>query len=150
MTSISITRTINAPLARVWEIFTDIPGSVDRIRGITAVEVLTGPDFVPGFQWKETRKMMGRDASETMWVTALAEEQFYEVAAHSHGTEYLSRYQFTEVPEGTEVSYTFSAEPTSSAAKLMSLTTGWLAQKMVRQQLEQDFDDLARFCEGKA
>lgn len=150
MTSISINRTISAPLDRVWEVFTDIPGCVDRIKGVTAIEVLTGPDFVPGFQWKETRTMMGRQASETMWVTAVTAKEFYEVAAHSHGTEYLSRYQFTEVPLGTEVRYTFSADATSSAAKLMSLTTGWLAKKMVRKQLAQDLEDLATAAEASA
>ena len=147
MATVETQRVIAAPAQRVWQVFTDIPGSVEAIDGITGVEVLSDGPFGPGFRWRETRTMFGRAASEEMWVTDAEEPRSYEVAASSHGTDYLSSYTFEEVSGGTRVTLTFSGKPHSLVAKAMNLLTGWLAKGSVVKMLQQDLEDLAGVCE---
>lgn len=147
MATVQTQRVIAAPAQRVWQVFTDIPGSVEAIGGISSVDVLSDGPFGPGFRWRETRTMFGRAATEEMWVTDAEELRSYEVAASSHGTDYLSRYTFEEVSGGTRVTVTFRGEPHSLAAKGMNLLTGWLAKGTVVKMLQQDLADLAGICE---
>jgi uncharacterized membrane protein len=147
MATVETQRVIDAPIHRVWQVFTNIQGAADAIGGITAVDVLSDGPFGPGFRWRETRTMFGRAATEEMWVTDAQESSSYEVAASSHGSDYLSTYTFEEVPGGTRVTVTFSGEPRSLAAKGMHLLTGWLAKGSVVKMLQQDLDDLAGVCE---
>ena len=147
MSSVTVGRVIAAPIDRVWAVFTDISAAADRIAGINSVEVLSEPAFGPGFRWRETRTVFGRSASEEMWVTDLEAPRFYEVAAASHGTEYLSRYTFAPVEGGTRVSLTFSGTPVSATAKVMGRLTGWIADGQVGKMLQKDLDDLVAVCE---
>lgn len=148
MAKTTVSRMIRAPIERVWDVFTDIPASAERLSGLQRVEVLTPQEFGHGFRWRETRRMWGQEATEEMWVTRLDEQRFYEVAAASHGAQYLSRFDFVEVPEGVRVDMVFSAEPESTVAKAAALLTGWLASGSVRKMLQKDLDDLAAVCEG--
>jgi hypothetical protein len=147
MPTVSTSRVIHAPITRVWEVFSDIPHGADHMSAITRLEVLSDQPFGPGYRWRETRRMFGREATEEMWVSAAQEPDFYEVAAESHGSKYLSRFDFTEVPEGTRVDYTFSGEPTSSAAKVLGAATGWMLKGTLTKQLDADLADLAAACE---
>ena len=147
MTTVETQRVIAAPAQRVWQVFTDIPGSVAAVGGISSVEVLSDGPFGPGFRWRETRTMFGRAATEEMWVTDAQEPRSYEVAASSHGSDYLSRYTFEEVDGGTRVTVTFSGEPHSLVAKGMNLLTGGLAKGTVVKMFQQDLEALAGVCE---
>lgn len=146
MTSVQVERVIPAPIERVWEVFTDIQGTAESIDGIDSVEVLAGEEFAPGFRWRETRTMFGRSATEEMWVTEAQAPNRYDVAASSHGTDYLSTYTFEEVADGVRVTLVFTGEPRSAMAKGMNLLTGWMAKGSVAKMLGKDMDDLAKLC----
>lgn len=148
MTSVSVSRTIKAPVSEVWDAFTDIGAATGRISGIDAIEVLEGESFDVGYRWRETRTMLGKAATEEMWVTVCEPEVAYEVAAESHGTKYLSRYQFTPDGDSTTVDMTFTGTPVSTVARVMSTLTGWLAKGSVERMLVKDMDELAAFCES--
>jgi uncharacterized membrane protein len=147
MTTVQVQRVIKAPIERVWEVFTDIAGAPEAIDGIDSVDLLTDLPFGPGFRWRETRTIFGRSATEEMWVTDAQAPAHYEVAASSHGTDYLSTYTFDEVPGGVAVTLVFAGEPRSPVAKGMNLLTGWAAKGSVAKMLRQDLDDLAERCE---
>ena len=147
MTTITVSRTIAAPIGAVWEAFTDVPGSVDRISGITAVQVLSDVPFGPGFRWRETRRMFGQDATEEMEVSSSVDQRSYEVEANSHGARYHSRYTFAQQDAGTRVEMTFTATPISTLAKVMHVVTAPLASRSVAKALQQDFAELAAWCE---
>ncbi len=150
MTKVQVQRVIQAPIDRVWEVFTDIAGAPKAIKGIDSVDLLSDVPFGPGFRWRETRTIFGRSASEEMWVTDAQPLLRYEVAASSHGTDYLSTYTFDEVPGGVAVVLVFAGEPRSAVAKGMNLLTGWAAKGSVAKMLRQDMDDLAQICEHPA
>lgn len=147
MADVSASTVIKAPLGKVWDVFTDIPAAADRLSGLQKVEVLTGEPFGTGYRWRETRRLYGQSATEEMWVTAAADRRFYEVAANSHGSEYLSRYDFTEVADGVRVDVVFKVEPVSALAKALDLLTGWMSRGNIGKLLRQDLAELAAVCE---
>jgi len=147
MATVTTSRVIHAPVERVWEVFSDIAHGAEHMTAITSLEVLTDQPFGPGYRWRETRRVFGRDATEEMWVSAAQAPHFYEVAAESHGSKYLSRFDFRGHPQGTEVVHTFTGEPTGLVTKVIGAATGWLLKGTLVKQLQDDLADLAAVCE---
>lgn len=140
--------TIKAPLDKVFNVFTDLEKATERVKSISKLEVLEGPGLLQvGTKWRETRTMFGKEATEEMWVTALEPNASYEVAAESQGTKYLSRYQFTQNGEATEVSLVFEGMPLTASAKLMN-ALGFLFAGAAKKALHKDLEDLKAVCEN--
>ena len=147
MGTIRASRTIAAPVDRVWAVFTDIPAAANNLPAITGIEVLTHEPFGPGYRWRETRRMFGQSATEEMQVSVSEEPDYYEVTADSRGTAYLTRYDFVPAPGGTRVDFTFSGTPHSTLTKVLTTLTFPLMKRMATKQLAQDLADLAAVCE---
>lgn len=148
MTTVTTQRTVQAPTERVWALATDIARWPETLSGVDRVEVLSGDGFGPGTRWRETRTMLGRQATEEMWVTAVDPGRSYTVEAESHGARYVSTFTFTATtPQQTEVVLTFGAEPQGTVAKVLAKVTGPLASRSVAKALQKDLDDLAAAAE---
>lgn len=148
MPTVTTTRTIEAPIARVWSVFTDLESSQEHLSAVADVEVLTDGPFAVGTTWRETRKMFGRTATEEMQVTALEHLASYDVGAVSQGTTYTSRFDFREIdPHTTEVRFTFTGETQGSVRKAISAVMWPLFRGKVAKELRRDLDDLAEVCE---
>ena len=148
MPTITASRRIRAPRDRVWEVFTDLEASADRLRAVERVEVLTDEPFGVGTTWRETRKMFGRTETEEMHVTAVDRPASYTVSATSQGTTYTSRFDFSEsAPDTTEVLFTFSGETQGVVRKAIGAVVWPLFRGKVTKELRRDLDDLAAFCE---
>ncbi len=65
--SISVTRHVNAPADTVWQVLTDLDNAADTLSGVIRIERLAGEGYAVGTKWRETRKMMGKEATEDMW-----------------------------------------------------------------------------------
>ena len=61
---------IHAPAQAFFDAFSDVAAWNGWMQGVVSVEVLTEGGFGVGTQWRETRRMFGRDASEVFEVTA--------------------------------------------------------------------------------
>ena len=92
MGMITVVKIIDAPLDRVFEVFTDLPGTPGRISAITKLEVLTDGPIGVGTRWRETRVMFGREATETMEITAIDPPRSYSAAANSCGCHYETMF----------------------------------------------------------
>jgi len=148
MEPITVTRHSAAPVERVWELATDLAGMPDRLSAVIATEVTTPPPFGVGTRWKETRRIMKRDASEEMWVTAVEPQQSYVVEAESNGAHYTSTFTFASTADGgTDVTMSFGAEPVGTMSKFFSPVAFKLMRKSVATQLANDLDDLTRAAE---
>ena len=58
---------IDGTKEQIWEVITDIEGSVETISAIEKIDILDKP--VSGFlglKWEETRTMFGKEATEVM------------------------------------------------------------------------------------
>ena len=149
---ISCSKTINAPVDKVWSIMTNLEGFPDAIGGIESVERLddcTG--FGVGTKWRETRTMFGRTATEDMWVATLDPGHSYVVEANSHGAEYRTTQSVEPAGDGRSVlSMSFSANPTGTMAKVMSATIGRFFVNATRKAFEKDLADIAAAAEGSS
>ena len=138
---------IQAPIVRVFDVFTDFQNAAERIQGINKIEFLE-KDGRPelGMKWRETRTMFGKEATEEMWITEINENQNYVVEAESHGTHYRSEYVFSESNGITTVAMTFEGKPLNwiaSVGSLMSIVFAGSIKKMLRA----DMEDLKRVIE---
>ncbi|MEL7485039.1 MAG: SRPBCC family protein, partial [Planctomycetota bacterium] len=70
MKAIHVSETVNASIEDVFAVASDIANAAERIGGIDSVEMLTEGPVGMGTKWRETRTMFGKQADETMWITA--------------------------------------------------------------------------------
>lgn len=137
---------INAPIGRVFEVFSDIEHAAERIQAITRVEILSQVREGKGTRWRETRKIYGKEAIEEMEITDFQPNKRYTVEANSHGTLYITVFEFTAVKGGTKVTIEFEGRPITLASKAMS-ALGPLIVVQVKKGLDSDLKDLKTACE---
>ena len=123
---IRIDEKVHASVERVFQTFADVEEAQERISGISKLEILSETRSGKGLRWRETRRMMGQDATEEMEITAFDAPHHYRVEAHSHGTHYQTDIDFTPDGDGTKVTWVFEGRAQTLPAKLMSLV-GFLA-----------------------
>jgi carbon monoxide dehydrogenase subunit G len=147
-TSVSIL--INKPKEDVWEAITDFENCQNYIEAIESLEILHNPeDTLLGFKWKETRVMFGKESTETMWITAFAENEFYQARAESHGSIYTSRLSIQEEGEQTRLTMSFAGEAISFFAKVMSKLMSSMIMKSMDKALLKDLEDIKTHVESK-
>jgi len=142
---------IQAPREVVWRMVTDIENAAERINAIENVEVLEKPEQgMVGFKWKETRTMMGKTATEIMWVTEAVEPEFYKTRAESHGAIYMSSIELREKAGTTELTMRFDGKPTTLVAKICWTCLGFLFAGATRKALSRDLEDIKAAVEDSA
>ena len=143
---IRVTKEINAPIEKVFEVFSDIQKAEERIEGITNIQFLSDVKEGVGTRWRETRIMFGKEATEEMEISVFNPPQSYEVVADSRGVYYHTIYRFTPKGDATQVEMVFSGKPTSLVAKLMT-PLGYLFKGATQKALEADMEALKKVCE---
>lgn len=140
---------INSTVDKVFQAFRDLTSAQKNITAIENIKVLEGPAKMDvGTKWVETRTMFGKQASETMWVTELIENNKYVVEAQSHGMKYKTTYTFVELPhEETEVHLVFEGEPVNLKAKMMNVLTIMFASS-TKKMLHKDMEELKQTIEN--
>jgi len=148
MTSIELERDVAAPVERVWHVFTDLDRAPANLSGITAVERRDEQPFGEGTTWRETRRVYGRDYTETLTVTVCRSLERYVVEVNSSGANYTTEFAFTPVDAGTtRVRVSFQAQGTNTAARLFDRLVGGMVSTSVRKTLSRDLDELAAMAE---
>lgn len=144
-------RVIRASPERVWEAMTDLRGVERALSGVQRIEVLTEGGFGVGTRWRETRRMLGKEATEEMYVTASEPPERYVVEADSHGTHYVSEFTLlTAGPETTTVRMAFSAVEPGGFMGLLAKVLGPLGVKAVSRAIAKDLEDVAAAVEGRS
>jgi uncharacterized membrane protein len=147
MRDVEVRRHVAAPVERVWAVTTDLGRAPQVVRGIDAVEVLTPGDFGVGTRWRETRTMLGRSATEEMTVTSVEPQRSYTTEAVRPGVRYVSRVAVAPAGDGSELTMTFGARPTSVMTRLLGAVSGPLGRRAVVKAMEKDLADLAAAAE---
>jgi hypothetical protein len=62
---------VDASPGRAFEVFTDLANNATVVRGIEKMEILTDGPIGVGTRFRETRVMMGKQATEGMELTPL-------------------------------------------------------------------------------
>lgn len=149
--SVVVERRVQAPPGRVWEALTDLRGMERVLSGVERVEVLTPGGFDVGTRWRETRRMMGKEATEEMTVTECVPPERYVTVADSHGMHYVSEIELLKADPAaasTTVVMTFTATPTGGGFMgLLTKLVGRLGAKAVSRALAKDLDEVAAAVE---
>ena len=123
------------------------------LSGVERVEVLTEGGFDVGTRWRETRRMLGKEATEEMTVTECVPPERYVTVADSHGMHYESEIELLKgdpAASSTAVVMRFSATPTGGGAMgLLSRLIGGLGAKAVSRALAKDLDEMATAVERR-
>ncbi|RSM63772.1 polyketide cyclase [Actinoplanes sp. ATCC 53533] len=149
MSTVAVTRLVEAPVAAVWQVFTDLPSRCDRLSTVIAVELLTRGPFGAGTVWRETRTMAdGGEITEEFRVDECVIPERFVVTSPGIGAEYRMTYTFVPVIEGrhrggTMVTVVQDGTPTAPAGRFLALVFGGLAARTVEGALRRDLDDLA-------
>ncbi|MDH2389837.1 MULTISPECIES: SRPBCC family protein [Streptomyces] len=152
-TTVHVERRIAAPAGRVWRALTDLESMPRVLSGVERVEILSEGrhgSFDVGTRWRETRRMMGKLATEEMYVTAVEPERRYVVEADSHGAHYVSEFALRgDGPQATTVRMTFSATPPSGIGGVVAKLLGGLGRRAVSKAIAKDLEDVARSVESE-
>ena len=143
---IRVSKFVNAPVERVFDAFSDITQTQNRVDGITKVEILSDVTSGVGTRWRETRVMFGREATEEMEISTFTPNQSYEVKAESRGVKYHTVYTFTPQGDGTQVEMVFSGIPMTLMTKLMA-PLGFLFKGTTQKMMDADMEALKKICE---
>lgn len=152
---ITLSRRIEAPAEQVWDALTDLERGPERLSSVTRVEPMTNGPYALGTRWRETRKVLGKETTEEMWVAENDPLQRTVIQASSKGAAYRTVFTLEPLPpleEATELTVTFGAdtpEPTG-LQKVAWTVLGPLGLRFTRKQLERDLADIAAAAERGA
>lgn len=149
MAHVTVERTIAAPPERVFAAATDIHRWAEIVPAIEKVEVLTPGPMRAGTRFRETRRMLGREATEEMTVTDFDPPRSYTLGAQSHGCRYRTELRFEPAGAGTRLVFDFSAEPLTFVARLMMALMKPMMKKAARLCAE-DLEAIAAHVERGA
>ncbi|HEY2784187.1 MAG TPA: SRPBCC family protein [Fimbriiglobus sp.] len=148
MKPIAFSEHVTAPQSATFAAFADFPNVAGRIPEILKVEMLTPGPVKKGTRFKETRKMFGKEATETMEVTAYRPPLAYELSAISSGVAFTSTFQFVPEKGGTRVDCTLVTQPQTFFAKLMA-PLGWLMKGTMIRCMKRDVAALKAYVESQ-
>ena len=149
MSTVAVSRLIEAPIDAVWRVFTELAGRCEWLSTVTRVEILTEGEFRAGTMWRETRTVAnGTEVTEEFRVIECAAPERFVVDSPGIGADYRMTYTFVPVTEGrhrggTMVTVVQDGTATAPAGRFLTLVFGGLAARTVEGALRRDLDDLA-------
>ena len=149
MSTVAVTRLIEAPVAAVWNVFTDLGRRHEWLTAVTGVEVLSPGPFGAGTLWRETRRMAdGGEITEEFQVDECAVQERFVVTSPGIGADYRMTYTFMPVVAGrhkggTMITAVQDGGPTAASGRFLALLFGGLAAETAEGALRRDLDDLA-------
>jgi len=149
MSTVAVTRLIDAPVPAVWRVFTDLARRREWLSAVTGVEVGSRGPFGAGTIWRETRQMAdGGEVTEEFRVLECVEPEQFVVVSPGIGADYRMTYSFAPVTSGrhrggTTVHVVQDGNPTAPAGRILALLLGGLAAETAESALRRDLDDLA-------
>ena len=146
--SITVDIKIDSPKSKVWAAITDIKNCMNMISSISELKVLHEPEEgLIGLKWTETRKVFGKESTETMWITDCKDEEYYCVRAENSGAIYSTKMTVAEVGDKTLLTMSFAVTSDSIFIKVVSSVMSIFIKKPMRKMLEKDLEEIKAFVE---
>jgi uncharacterized protein YndB with AHSA1/START domain len=146
MTTVTVATVVAAPVAQVFDMFTDIEHGAGRVANIQKIEMLTVGRLRLGSRWLETRAMLGPQDTVEMEVTAFEQNRTYTITHHKAGARIDAVFTFGPVDGQTSVQIEFILKshglPPGALAPVR-----WAMASTVRDVIGQDLEDLKAFIE---
>jgi carbon monoxide dehydrogenase subunit G len=139
------TRSIAAPVARVFETVAHVDRFQEAVPHITDVEFLTETHSGVGTRFRETRLMRGREASTELEVTEYVPDERVRLVSDAGGTIWDTVFTVQADGAGTELSMVMDARPYKLTARVVNP----MISRMLTKALEADMDAVKAYCEGE-
>jgi uncharacterized membrane protein len=139
------TRTIAAPVDRVFATVAHIDRFQEAVPHITNVEFLTETRSGVGTRFRETRLMRGREASTELEVTEYVQDERVRLVSDAGGTVWDTVFTVQASGSGTELSMVMDARPYKLTARVVNP----MISRMLTKALETDMDAVKAYCEGE-
>jgi carbon monoxide dehydrogenase subunit G len=141
----TVSRTIKAPVAKVFGAVAHIEDFEQIVPAIVKVEFLSENKTGVGARFRETRLMGKREGSTELEVTEYVPDEHMRCVADQGGTIWDTTFTTRDVGDGTvELTMVMDANAYKLAAKLFNP----LIKGMVKKYIEQDMDAVKAWCEG--
>jgi uncharacterized protein YndB with AHSA1/START domain len=149
---LTVTRIVHASPEEVWRVLTDLEGAPSTLRGVSRVELLDGAPYDVGTRWSETRKILGKEETQTMEVTGCDPPHRTVVESRAAGVLYRTVFTLEPVDEGTELGVCFGAShPDPTLLQRVTVAVfGRVGAALTSRLLAQDLEDIARRAESSA
>ena len=144
--NVVITRTIAAPIEKVFNTVADISEYSKAVPHIVKVEFLSDTKRGIGTRFRETRLMNSREAATELEVTEFSDNDRVRMVADSHGTVWDTI--FTVKAKGVQTELRAAME--GRAYKLLPKIMNRLIGGMVKKAVEKDMDLVKTYCEKRS
>jgi hypothetical protein len=139
---------INSPKDRVWAAITDFDNCINMISAIVGFKLIHKPEEgLIGFKWSETRKIFGKESTETMWITDCKDGEYYCTRAENCGAIYSTKMALSEVGDKTLLTMSFSGTSDSMFIRVLSSFMNIFLKKSMVRMLEKDINEIKAFVE---
>lgn len=146
--NVTIDIEIDSPKNKVWAVITDIENCINIISSIIDLKILHKPEEgLVGLKWVETRKMFGKESSETMWITESSEEEYYCTRAENCGAIYSTKMSVSESNNKTTLTMCFSGTSDSIFIRLISSVMSIFMKKSIVKMLKKDLNEIKTYVE---
>jgi carbon monoxide dehydrogenase subunit G len=143
MSTTTVVRSIDAPIALVFKTVAEIENFRQAVPHITKVEFLSEQKVGVGARFRETRLMKGREASSELEVTSYVQDEHIRLVSDQGGTLWDTVFTVVELGGQVELKMVMEARAYKLAAKLFNP----LIKGMIRKAIEQDMDAVKAHCE---
>jgi uncharacterized protein YndB with AHSA1/START domain len=146
---LTVKRVIHASPDEVWAVLSDLEHAPETLRGVTRVEVLEGAGYEVGTRWRETRRIFGKEETQTMEVAECDPPRSTTVTSRSAGVEYRSVFTLEPAEAGTLATICFGAShPDPNLLQRLTATLfGHVGAAVTTRLLNQDLADIAARAE---
>ena len=145
MSRTTVRRTIDAPVDFVFRTVAEIDNYSKAIPHIVNVEFLSDVRSGVGSRFRETRLMMGREASTVLEVTEYTENERVRLVSDEGGTIWDSVFTVSPADGGTELTLVMDAAPYTLKSKILVP----IMKFVVRMGLVKDMDAVKEYCESR-
>lgn len=144
MSQTRISRTIAAPVDRVFRTIADVREFSAAVPDIIRTELLSETRSGVGTRFRETRRFGKREAATELEVTEYEANQRVRIVSDAGGTVWDSLFTVRPAAGGTELELVMDARPHTLLARI----TTPLMQGMIRRAIERDMDAVQTYCEA--
>jgi len=147
MAKFHLTKRVEAPVERTFEVFTDF----ETWKGLTAIvelAVLTDGPMREGAKFRETRIVMKKEATEEFTISGFEPPERYTVTCVSHGTEWVTVFNFKPDGDACDVEMLMTSRTLTLGAKLMTPLMLLMSGTM-KKMIDRDLSELKAVVEGR-
>ena len=143
MDRMELTRTIAAPIDRVFNAVADISQFSKALPHIVKVEFLSAQKSGLGARFRETRLMKGKEYENELEVTEYVANQRVRLVADTHGTVWDTLFTVKSAGDKTVLTMTMDTR----SKKVISALMVFLISGMVKKAIAKDLELVKAYCE---